>query len=212
MDDSRESRKEEKPSTREGMIDGIHYRETRAIRPHPEEPGSFLCPFSSILFFPSLLHPSVHPPSYRDPFFLPYMHSYPVLSISLSQFFLLSVCSTLMHLLAYRYNCRAIIKAGLSSLPLLPPSPYLPPIQPPFSLLPSSLPSLFIPLFLSFSISRPFLDPDSQCISQPFNLCPYSILFAITDPKCTDFEGKSRRINFCARISIGTWLVESGGR
>lgn len=85
MDDSRESRKEEKPSTREGMIDGIHYRETRAIRPHPEEPGSFLCPFSSILFFPSLLHPSVHPPSYRDPFFLPYMHSYPVLSISLSQ-------------------------------------------------------------------------------------------------------------------------------
>lgn len=124
----------------------------------------------------------------------------------------LSVCSTLMHLLAYRYNCRAIIKAGLSSLPLLPPSPYLPPIQPPFSLLPSSLPSLFIPLFLSFSISRPLLDPDSQCISQPFNLCPYSILFAITDPKCTDFEGKSRRINFCARISIGTWLVESGGR
>lgn len=122
----------------------------------------------------------------------------------------LSVCSTLMHLLAYRYNCRAIIKAGLSSLPLLPPSPYLPPIQPPFSLLPSSLPSLFIPLFLSFSISRPFLDPDSQCISQPFNLCPYSILFAITDPKCTDFEGKSRRINFCARISIGTcsWRAE----
>lgn len=200
MDDPRESRKEEKPSTREGMIDGIHYRETRAIRPHPEESGSFLSLSLDPLFpFP--------PPPLRTPTPLPWSLLSPVhaLVVSCCLFLFLrclSVCSTLMHLLAYRYNCRAIIKAGLFfSLSLLPP----PPIQPPFSLLPSSLPSLFIPLFLlSFSISRPFLDPDSQCISQPFNLCPYSILFAITDPKCTDFEGKSRRINFCARISIGT--------
>lgn len=182
MDDpqrKREERKRNHLSTREGMIDGIHYRETRAIRPHPEEPGSFLCPFSSSPP-PYTLHPLT-----LDPFFIPYTRSC-CLFLFLR---CLSVCSTLMHLLAYRYNCRAIIKAGLSFS--------LPPIQPPFSL----LPSLFIPLFLSSSISRPFLDPDSQCILQPFNLCPYSILFAITDPE--DFEGKSRRINFCARISIG---------
>lgn len=142
MDDPRESRKEEKPSTREGMIDGIHYRETRAIRPHPEESGSFLSLFLLPFPLPTLRTSTLSPCSLLSP-----AHTR-CLFLFLS---CLSVCSTLMHLLAYRYNCRAIIKAGLSFSPL-------PPIQPPFSPLPSSLPSLFIPLFLSFSISRSFLD------------------------------------------------------
>lgn len=130
MDDpqrKREERKRNHLSTREGMIDGIHYRETRAIRPHPEEPGSFLCPFSSSPP-PYTLHPLT-----LDPFFIPYTRSC-CLFLFLR---CLSVCSTLMHLLAYRYNCRAIIKAGLSFS--LPPDP-------------TSFFSLTLPLYPSFSL------------------------------------------------------------
>lgn len=130
MDDpqrKREERKRNHLSTREGMIDGIHYRETRAIRPHPEEPGSFLCPFSSSPP-PYTLHPLT-----LDPFFIPYTRSC-CLFLFLR---CLSVCSTLMHLLAYRYNCRAIIKAGLSFS--LPPDP-------------TSFFSLTFPLYPSFSL------------------------------------------------------------
>lgn len=151
--------------------------------------------------FPSPL-PSTHPPPYTHPLIvLPsFSRTYP-LSISLSQ-----LCSTLMHLLAYRYNCRAIIKAGLSF-----PPPSSPPIQPPFSPLPSSLPSLFIPpfsliLYLSFLLGPHWIAnafrSRSTCV--PIAFCSRS------PTPCTDFGGKSRRINFCARISTGacSWRAE----
>lgn len=193
MDDPRESRKEEKPSTREGMIDGIHYRETRAIRPHPEEPGSFLSLF---------LLPSPPPTPLRTPTLSSSSLPSPAHTRCLSQ-----LCSTLMHLLAYRYNCRAIIKAGLS----FPPPSSSPPIQPPFSPLPSSLPSLFIPpfsliLYLSFLLGPHWIAnafrSRSTCV--PIAFCSRS------PTPCTDFGGKSRRINFCARISTGacSWRAE----
>lgn len=148
MDDPRESRKEEKPSTREGMIDGIHYRETRAIRPHPEESGSFL----SLSLDPLLPFP---PPPLRTPTPLPWSLLSPVhaLVVSCCLFLFLrclSVCSTLMHLLAYRYNCRAIIKAGLFFS--LPPScrPLPTPSPDPTSFFSLTLLST-IPLYPSFS-------------------------------------------------------------
>lgn len=103
------------------MIDGIHYRETRAIRPHPEEPRS--CPFSSVL--------PVHPrtPSARrssnatnlpfNPFFSTCIHLTLVAAVVYFSFSAGSLRPRrkprLMHLLAYRYNCRAIIRAGLPS-------------------------------------------------------------------------------------------------
>lgn len=114
----------------------------------------------------------------------------------------LSVCSTLMHLLAYRYNCRAIIKAGLSfslclslCLSLLPPSPY--PRSKLLFLSYPSLPSLF------FSVSYPCCSlgrswtPIANAFRSRSTCVP--VAFSSRSPTpCTDFEGKSRRVNFCA--------------
>lgn len=176
MDDPRESRKEEKPSTREGMIDEIHYRETRAIRPHP---------------FP----PSLPPPSNPNLFFFFLVHTR---SQSCLFLFLryLSACSTLMHLLAYRYNCRAIIKAGLSfflSLFLLPLPSLCPRCSILFPLLPSCRLSLPLPCILPLPL------PPSDLIANAFrsrSTC-VPVAFSSRSPTpCTDFQGKSRTAHF----------------